>query len=188
MQQPKIALQIDELIDRFILNLEKRKIDITHISNLQCGFEKWMQLEFIIWAINEYNLNPLNPEETGIGVEHFTKIIPPSRNWKIIDIWVGAKEKGFFYIEFKSTVKGWNTEKQISSWIDDFIILSNIHSDYKPYGIASVLFGSATEKWTDLSWKDFVVKRMYKSSIPTPNFKKIGNLGIAILSKQNNKN
>lgn len=175
------------LLENFFNHLNNKSKDILHISNLQCGFEKWLQLEFIVWAIKEYGLQPLNTRNNyrhGIGVEHYTEINSCNRNWKLIDIWLNPVKNKFYYIEFKSIVKDWNEEKQVTSWIDDFGILQRIDKSYMPYGIASVLFGSAKENWDISKWKRFVLKRSYKSFPVKPFFKALGQIGVAVLSKQ----
>lgn len=187
MVSKSVPANIKYLIVNFYKHLEIKSKDIVHISNLQCGFEKWLQLEFIFWAIKEYGLSPLNIGKNyrhGIGVEHYTELNSPNRNWKMIDIWLNPIKNKFYYIEFKSIVKDWNEEKQISSWVDDYKNLQLIHKSYAPFGIASVLFGSAKEEWGISNWKEFVIKRMQKSFSVKPFFKTFGQLGMALLYKQ----
>jgi hypothetical protein len=189
MQLKSVPQNINTLLNIFFQHLQKKTNYIGHISNLQCGFEKWLQLEFIFWAIKEFGLNPLNTDKNykdGIGVEHYTEIVSSNRNWKLIDIWLNVKKDFFYYIEFKSIIKDWNEEKQVFSWIDDFKLLQKIDKEaYSPFGIASVLFGTSKTKWTQYKWESFVNNFIIHKEVPVkPYFKIIDQLGIAVIECQ----
>jgi|SRR5271157_1979353 len=188
MGQKQVPLKILDVIHSFINeHLETKKKELAGIAALRCGFEKWMQLEFVIWAMGEYELNPRHDRDDdtdGIGLEHTTVINKLPRHWKTVDVWLHARGEGTYYIEMKSMVEGWNMEKQISSWVEDFRILNNIRKDYYPHGVASILFGSQgdSDRWTKESWKEFVNERIKTSGLQ-PSCEVIGSIGIAILCK-----
>jgi len=166
---------------KYIINCKSN--EISHIANLQCGFEKWLQLEFVFWFIKKYNnLSKLNED---IGVERKMNI--NSSNRKTIDIWLRTTKNKYYYIEFKSIVEGWNEKKQISSWIKDFKLLQRIPKEepYFPSGIASILFGSSKNEW-ESKWKDFkkFVIKSIKSTSKSVTIKKSGNLVMALLYNQ----
>jgi hypothetical protein len=191
MASKTIPKNILDVINDFFQHLGKKSKDIVHIANLQCGFEKWLQLEFIFWAINKFNLIPMNVGNNhknnyrhGIGIEHYTELESPNRKWKMIDIWVNPIKNKFYYIEFKSIVKDWNEGKQISSWVDDFNNLQLIHEDYEPFGVASVLFGTTQNDWKEPKWEEYIKERMLISFPTKPFFETNGQLGVAILHKQ----
>ena len=198
MAAVSVPVKIVELISAFANHLQtdfpknnSKKSPFEHIADLRAGFEGWIKIEFVLWAISKYGLNPLDSGDKGthgIGIEESVALCG-KRHSKNVDIWLYVGKKGTHYIELKSLVKDYNEFKQVGSWITDFIHLKNMSEKQYPIGVASVLFATSgsDEKWTPATWKKYLINFTSKFNISKIDYLEIITDKIAIAALINQK-
>lgn len=138
-------LNVSVTFQHFLKDLSAlRAADLNRLSQLNNGFEGWLKIEFYLWLIAQYSLEPANGD---IGLEYKVWLDQRRRQMdretKQCDVWVrDAQGAGFHYIELKVPFANPNQGKMLLSASDDFWYMSRLlASDQSATTGSSILLG-----------------------------------------------
>lgn len=130
----------------------RRAADLQRLSQLKNGFEGWLKIEFYLWLIAQYELEPDNED---IGLEYKVWLDQRrrqmDRDTKQCDLWVReANGRGFHYIELKVPFANTNQGKMMLSASDDFWYMSRLLASNQSVATGSSILlgvGFTDERW-----------------------------------------